>query len=193
MGARAAVLSRVLGNRSLRHIGIAFAGFGAAEYGVWTAMLVYAYRQGGATTAGVVAVVQLVPSALIGPPAAAVADARGGLFALELGYVWQASAMAGTAAVLLDGWPGATGLRAGRRGGVGCQRHPAGSGRGAGTARADAGGADGGYRALELDRGNECSHRAGARRRADIGRWPRAGLRRVRRGGRGRGGAGGGC
>ncbi len=105
MGARAAVLSRVLANRSLRNVGAAFAGFGAAEYGVWTAMLVYAYGQGGATTAGIVAVVQLVPSALIGPPAAAVADARGGLFALVLGYVWQAGAMAGTAAVLLAGGP----------------------------------------------------------------------------------------
>ncbi len=51
------------------------------------------------------AVAQLVPAALIGPPAAAVADARGGLFALQLGYVWQASAMAGTAAVLLTGGP----------------------------------------------------------------------------------------
>jgi MFS family permease len=105
MGARAAVLSRVLGNRSLRHIGVAFAGFGAAEYGVWTAMLVYAYRQGGATAAGVVAVAQLVPAALVGPPAAAVADVRGGLFALQIGYVWQAIALAGTAAVLLMGGP----------------------------------------------------------------------------------------
>lgn len=105
MRARTAVLSRVLAHRGLRQVAIAFAGFGAAEYGVWTAMLVYAYGRGGATTAGVVAVVQLVPSAIVGPPIAAVADARGGLFALKLGYVLQAAAYGGTAAVLLGGGP----------------------------------------------------------------------------------------
>ncbi len=105
MGARATVLWRVLANRSLRRLGIAFAGFGAAEYGVWTAMLVYAYRQGGATTAGLVAVAQLVPSALTGPPSAAIADARGGMLALEVGYFCQAAAMGATAAVLLGDGP----------------------------------------------------------------------------------------
>jgi Cyclic nucleotide-binding domain/Major Facilitator Superfamily len=105
MGARAAVLWRVLANRSLRNLGVAFAGFGAAEYGVWTAMLVYAYGRGGATTAGLVAVAQLIPAALIGPPAAALADARGGLRALRIGYFLQAAAMGATAAVLLGGGP----------------------------------------------------------------------------------------
>lgn len=105
MRARVAVLSRVLANRSLRRVEIAFSGFGAAEYGVWTAMLVYAYGQGGAMTAGLVAAAQLIPSALIGPLAAAVADARGGMFALKFGYFWQAAAMAGTAVVLLAGGP----------------------------------------------------------------------------------------
>jgi hypothetical protein len=105
MRARGAVLSRILGSRSLRRVALAFAGFGAAEYGVWTAMLVYAYSRGGATTAGLIAVVQLVPAALIAPPAAMVADVRGGVFALKLGYVLQAAAMGGTAALLLAGGP----------------------------------------------------------------------------------------
>jgi hypothetical protein len=88
-------------------VAIAFAGFAAAEYAVWTAMLVYAYDHGGTTTAGLVAVIQLVPAALVAPPAATLADLRGGTFALAVGYALQAVAMAGTAVVLLSGAPSA--------------------------------------------------------------------------------------
>jgi hypothetical protein len=103
MGGRRAVLGRVLRSRSLRRVELAFAAFTAAEYGAWTAMLVYAYRQGGTTTAGLIAVVQLVPAALVAAPAATLADTRGGPAALKLGYTAQAAALAGTAAVLLAG------------------------------------------------------------------------------------------
>ena len=105
MGQRAAVLSRVLANRGLRRAELAFAGFATAEYGVWVAMLVYAFARGGTTTAAVIAVIQLVPAAIVAPPAAAIADRRGSAFALRLGYVLQAAAMAGTAVVLLADGP----------------------------------------------------------------------------------------
>jgi hypothetical protein len=105
MGGRWAVLARVLRSRSLRRVEFAYAAFAAAEYGVWTAMLVYAYDRGGTTTAGVIAVVQLAPAALVAAPAATLADVRGGPAALELGYALQAAAMGGTAAVLLAGGP----------------------------------------------------------------------------------------
>jgi hypothetical protein len=105
MGERVAVLGRVLASRGLRRAALAFAAFTMAEYGVWVAMLVYAFARGGSTTAAIVAVVQLVPAALVAAPAATLADSRGGAFALRLGYVMQATAMGVTAILLLAAGP----------------------------------------------------------------------------------------
>jgi hypothetical protein len=79
--------------------------FRLTEYSVWIAMLVYAYSRGGATIAGVVALAQLVPAALLAPVFAALGNRRSPVVLLAGGYLAQAAAMGATAVAIADGMP----------------------------------------------------------------------------------------
>ena len=79
----------IVGNRSLRRALGAFLAFNTQENGVWIAIVVYAYDRGGATTAGAVAIAQLVPAAIVAPLASVLGDRLRRDHALTLGYAIQ--------------------------------------------------------------------------------------------------------
>lgn len=91
-----AATARVYGvatrNPSLRRVLAAYLLYIAAEYGVWIAVTVYAYERGGATTAGLVMIAQLVPAALVAPFGSVLGDRMRRDRALRLGYLVQTAA-----------------------------------------------------------------------------------------------------
>src|ERR1700761_5394628 len=104
-GRRRHAFSSLAGNTALLRVLAAYLLFILTEYAVWIAMLVFAYNRGGTAVAGLVAVAQLAPAAVVAPVAAALADRRSPLFLLAGGYLVEAAAMAGTAAAIGAGAP----------------------------------------------------------------------------------------
>jgi hypothetical protein len=76
-----------------------------AEWATWVSILAYAYEVGGAGATGLVAVVQLVPAALVAPLASIAGDRYRRERVLLGGYLAQAASMAATAAALLAAAP----------------------------------------------------------------------------------------
>ena len=104
-GGRLHAFRSLAGNRALVRVLGGYALFVLTEYSAWIAVLVFAYSHGGATVAGVVAVAQLVPGAILAPVMAAVADRRSPVVLLAGGYLAQATGMAEAAAAIFTGVP----------------------------------------------------------------------------------------
>ena len=105
IGGPTAVARRVLANRDLRRVLPAYLAFSAAEFATWVAILLYGYEQTGPASVGLVALVQLVPAALVAPAASGLGDRFPRQRVLALGYLAQAIAMLATAAAMLAGLP----------------------------------------------------------------------------------------
>ena len=93
------------GNTALLRVLAAYLLFILTEYAVWIAMLVFAYNRGGTAVAGLVAVAQLAPAAVVAPVAASLADRRSPVVMLAGGYLAQVAGMAGTAVAIGAGAP----------------------------------------------------------------------------------------
>jgi Cyclic nucleotide-binding domain len=95
----------VAGNGALVRVLGAYTLFTLSEYSVWLGMLIYAYRHGGATVAGLIAIAQLVPAAVAAPFVAAVADRRSPVVLLAGGYLAQVVGLTATALTVIAGAP----------------------------------------------------------------------------------------
>ena len=102
---RRRAFSSLAGNTALLRVLAAYLLFILTEYAVWIAMLVFAYNRGGTAVAGLVAVAQLAPAAVVAPVAASLADRRSPVVMLAGGYLAQVAGMAGTAAAIGAGAP----------------------------------------------------------------------------------------
>ncbi len=92
-------------NPVLRRVGFAYALFGAAEFGTWISLLVFAYGHGGPTGSMEMVLVQLIPCVILGPFLGALADRLRPSRLLFAGYGLQAISMGGMATAIGLGAP----------------------------------------------------------------------------------------
>lgn len=92
-------------NPTLRRIGFAYALFVTAEFGIWIALLVFAYGHGGASASTTIVLVQLIPCIVLSPFVGAFVDRRRPTTVLRVGYVLQAASLAAVAAAIGLGAP----------------------------------------------------------------------------------------
>jgi hypothetical protein len=100
-----AVFRTALKNPVLRRVGFAYALFGAAEFGVWITLLVFAYGHGGPSASLLIVLVQLLPCIAVGPFLGALADRRRPSRVLCIGYGLQAVSMGAVAVAIGFGAP----------------------------------------------------------------------------------------
>ena len=99
------VFRSAFANSTLRRVGVAYALFGAAEFGIWLVLLVIAYAHGGSKAGMTMVLVQLVPCIIVSPFIGSFADRHRPSRVLRAGYGLQALTMAGVAAATAVGAP----------------------------------------------------------------------------------------
>ena len=105
-------LSAVAANGPLLRLQAAYGLFTIYEMGLWVVILLWAYSAGGAPLAGLVAVLQLVPAAVLAPVGGRLADRLPYDVALRAGYLAQGATMGLLAVVFAVHAPTAVGVAA---------------------------------------------------------------------------------
>jgi len=100
VGERLHIFRAVMTDPNLRRVESAYLGFNMTEFATWIAILVYAFERGGAAEAGVVAVILLIPSAVVAPFAAYAGDRFRRDRVLLIDYLMQGVAIGATAVTL---------------------------------------------------------------------------------------------
>ena len=97
------VVVAVLRSGALRRVLLAFFLFNTAELATWVALLVWAFDKYGASGAGLIALIQLIPAAIVAPLGSVLGDRMARNRALALGYGLQALFMLITGLALATG------------------------------------------------------------------------------------------
>jgi MFS family permease len=98
----------VFHNEDLRRLELAWSGSIIGQWGYEVALAVFAYRAGGATAVGLVALVRLLPAAIVAPFAALLGDRFHRKRIMVAADLARVCAMAGAAAAVFAGAPAVT-------------------------------------------------------------------------------------
>src|ERR1044071_4335781 len=98
-------LAEVFANPGLRRLELAWVGSVTGEWAYAGALAVYAFEAGGATAVGLVAALRFLPSAVVAPFAAVLADRYPRQRVMFAADAIRAAALAGAAAVALADGP----------------------------------------------------------------------------------------
>jgi MFS family permease len=99
------VFAAVFANEDLRRLELAWSGSIIGQWGYEVALAVFAYRAGGATAVGLVALVRLLPAAVVAPFAALLGDRFRRRQIMVAADLARACAMGGAAAAVFAGAP----------------------------------------------------------------------------------------
>jgi MFS family permease len=108
LGESLRAFAAVFHNEDLRRLELAWSGSIIGQWGYEVALAVFAYRAGGATAVGLVALVRLLPAAVIAPFAALLGDRFRRKRIMVAADLARVCAMAGAAAAVFGGAPAAT-------------------------------------------------------------------------------------